>query len=186
MRARLVPVYFEPGRDAGFDDQVAALGRLLADDAELRAPVPLGAPLPDADAVVFPPLSAGTGKPSTMLTAGRRNHNRLEVNGSKGSVVFDLEDLNRLQYDNAGDPRDVPGFRSIQTTEGCHPYIDHGWPPGHAIGHQNTFVNQFADFFEAIVKDTKPEPGFEAGLANQRVLDAVSRSITAGGWVDLP
>jgi hypothetical protein len=56
MKARLVPVYFEPGRDAGFDDQVEALGRLLADDAELLAPVPLGAPLPDADAVVFPQL----------------------------------------------------------------------------------------------------------------------------------
>jgi predicted dehydrogenase len=123
---------------------------------------------------------------STRFAAGRRNHNRIEVNGSKGSVVFDLEDLNRLQYYNAEDPKDVPGFRSIQTTEGCHPYIDHWWPPGHAIGYQNTFVNQFADFFEAIVKDTKPEPGFEAGLANQRVLDAVSRSITAGGWIDLP
>ena len=56
MKARLVPVYFDPGRDAGFNSQVAVLDTLLADCAELLPPVPLGAPLPDADAVVFPQL----------------------------------------------------------------------------------------------------------------------------------
>jgi len=122
---------------------------------------------------------------STRFASGRRNHNRIEVNGAKGSIVFDLEDMNRLQYYNAEDPKDVPGFRLVQATEGCHPYISHWWPPGHAIGYQNTFVNQFADFFSAIVEDRKPAPGFEAGLENQKVLDAVSRSIASNGWVEV-
>lgn len=56
MKAQLIPVYFEPGRDAGFDHQLDALKRLLADKADLLAPVALGAPLPDADAVIFPQL----------------------------------------------------------------------------------------------------------------------------------
>jgi predicted dehydrogenase len=120
---------------------------------------------------------------STRFASGRRNHNRIEVNGSKGSLVFDLEDMNRLQYYNADDSKDVPGFRLVQATEGCHPYISHWWPPGHAIGYQNTFTNQFADFFQAIAEDRKPEPGFEVGLENQKVLDAVSRSIASNGWV---
>jgi predicted dehydrogenase len=122
---------------------------------------------------------------STRFAAGRRNHNRIEVNGSKGSVCFDLEDMNRLEYYNADDPADVPGWRSIQVNEGCHPYIDHWWPPGHGIGYQNTFVNQFADFFQAIADDTKPSPGFEEGLENQKVLEAVTQSIEQDGWVDL-
>ncbi len=53
-KPRLVPLYFEPGRDDGFDVQLTNLQRLLADDAELLAPVPLGAALPDCDAVIFP------------------------------------------------------------------------------------------------------------------------------------
>ena len=122
---------------------------------------------------------------ATRFASGRRNHNRIEVNGSKGSVVFNLEDMNRLEYYHADDPEDVPGFRSIQVNEGCHPYIDHWWPPGHGIGYQNTFVNQYADFFDAIAADTKPEPGFEQGLENQKVLDAVTRSIATHGWVDV-
>ena len=122
---------------------------------------------------------------ATRFAAGRRNHNRLEVNGSKGSIVFNLEDMNRLEYYNAEDPQDVPGFRSIRATEGCHPYIAHWWPPGHSIGYQNAFVNQFADFFRAIAEDGKPEPGFEEGLENQKVLEAVSRSIDRNGWVEI-
>ena len=56
MKARLVPLYFDPGRDADFDRQLTALRGLLADQAELLDPRPLGAPLPEADAVLFPQL----------------------------------------------------------------------------------------------------------------------------------
>ena len=123
---------------------------------------------------------------ATRFAAGRRNHNRIEINGSKGSVVFNLEEMNRLEYYNAEDPGDVPGFRSIQVNEGCHPYIDHWWPPGHGIGYQNTFVNQYADFFRAIADDTKPSPGFDEGLENQKVLGAVTESIGKDRWIDIP
>ena len=57
MKARLVPIYFDPGRDEGFDEQLARLGELLVDDAEFLPPVALGAALPaEADAVVFPQM----------------------------------------------------------------------------------------------------------------------------------
>ena len=54
MKARLVPLYFVPGRDTDFDTQLANLQSLLADQVELLPPVALGEPLPEADAVVFP------------------------------------------------------------------------------------------------------------------------------------
>jgi predicted dehydrogenase len=122
---------------------------------------------------------------ASRFAAGRRNHNRIEINGSKGSILFDLEDMNRLFYFNREDPADVPGFRSIHVTEGCHPYIEHWWPPGHGLGYQNTFVNQLADFLQAIVEDRTPEPGFDVGLENQKVLEAVTRSIAEERWVQI-
>ena len=122
---------------------------------------------------------------ATRFAAGRRNHNRIEINGSKGSIVFNLEDMNRLEYYNVDDPDDVPGFRSIMVNESCHPYIDHWWPPGHGIGYQNTFVNQYADFLQAIAEDTQPEPSFRDGLENQKVLEAVTTSIAENGWIEV-
>jgi predicted dehydrogenase len=70
-------------------------------------------------------------------------------------------------------------FRNIQATEGCPPYISHWWPPGHAIGYENTFVNVCADFFQAIAEDRQSELGFNVGLENQKVLEAVTKSVAA-------
>jgi hypothetical protein len=56
MRARLIPLYFDPGRDADFDVQLQNLYNLLSDEVEFLPPFPLGAPLPEAEAVVFPQL----------------------------------------------------------------------------------------------------------------------------------
>ncbi len=58
MKARLVPLRFGDASDADaeFSAQVDRLRELLREDAEILAAVPLGAPLPDADAVVFPQL----------------------------------------------------------------------------------------------------------------------------------
>jgi len=56
MKARLVPLFFKSGRDDEFDKQIETLSILLAEEAEVLGPVALGAPLPEADAVVFPQL----------------------------------------------------------------------------------------------------------------------------------
>ena len=56
MKAKLLPIFFDPGRDQGFDNQLTILHELLALEAELLSPVPLGSPLPEADAVIFPQL----------------------------------------------------------------------------------------------------------------------------------
>ncbi len=56
MKTRLVPVYFVPGKDDGFERQLTVLNTLLGAEADFLPPLPLGAPLPDADAVIFPQL----------------------------------------------------------------------------------------------------------------------------------
>ncbi len=56
MKARLLPVYFQSGRDADFNKQIEKLKALLADEADILEPVALGSPLPAAEAVVFPQM----------------------------------------------------------------------------------------------------------------------------------
>ncbi|MEZ4495209.1 MAG: Gfo/Idh/MocA family oxidoreductase [Thermomicrobiales bacterium] len=70
----------------------------------------------------------------TRLAPGRRNHNQFEINGSKGTIVFDLERLNELEVYFVDDAEDVQGFRKILVTDAAHPYVGNWWPGGHIIG----------------------------------------------------
>jgi len=119
---------------------------------------------------------------ATRLAGGRKNHERIEINGSKGTLAFNFESMNELEFWSKEDPVEIQGFRKILVTEDVHPYIGAWWPPGHIIGYENTFVNQFADFFEAIVNQRKISPDFHDGWMNNKVLDAVTRSIATSKW----
>ena len=122
---------------------------------------------------------------ATRFALGRKNHIELEINGSKGSLYFDLEDLNRLKFFDNTQPPDRQGFRDILVTQGggTHPYVGSWWPPGHIIGYEHTFVHTVADFVNAVV-DRKPvQPTFEDGLKNERVLEAVEESAKTRQWV---
>ncbi|GHJ41467.1 Gfo/Idh/MocA family protein [Streptomyces sp. TS71-3] len=113
---------------------------------------------------------------ATRFATGRKNALRIELNGSRGSLAFDLERLNELSYHDHTEPAATAGFRRILVTEPDHPYMAAWWPPGHGLGYEHSFVHQARDLVEAIASGTAPEPSFAAGLQVQRVLAAVEES----------
>jgi predicted dehydrogenase len=116
----------------------------------------------------------------TRFAPGRKNYNRLEINGSKGSLAWDLERMNELDlYIEDGS---LSGFRTISATNGTHPYVRAWWPPGHIIGYEHSFTHTVYDFICAIAEGGQPRPNFEDGLQNQRVLEAIERSAGTGRW----
>lgn len=123
---------------------------------------------------------------ATRFALGRKNGIQIEINGSKGSISFDFEDMNRLKYYNGSDPSDRRGFRDILVTEGIHPFAGAWWPPGHIIGYEHTFVHAVADFVNAAAAGRPTSPDFMEGLRNQQVLEAVAKSAQTGRWVKLP
>jgi predicted dehydrogenase len=123
---------------------------------------------------------------ATRFALGRRNGIQIEINGSKGSLYFDFEDMNRLKYYNQNDPEDRRGFRDILVTEGVHPYAGAYWPSGHIIGYEHTFINTAVDFINAAADQKPVNPDFVDGLRNQQVLEAVEKSAKSGRWVKLP
>jgi predicted dehydrogenase len=141
------------------------------------------------DAVVFTARLSGGALASfeaSRCAPGRKNGLRLELNGSAGSLAFDLERLNELEFFDRADPAGTAGFRRILVTEPAHPYLSGWWPPGHTLGWEHTFTHQAADLLTAIAAGTQPAPSFADGLNVQRVLDAVQRSAAASsGWVEV-
>lgn len=116
----------------------------------------------------------------TRFATGRKNYNRFEINGSLGSIVFNLERMNEL--DLYVDEGPDSGFRTIMVTDASHPYISGWWPPGHIVGYEHTFTHTVLDLLRAIDRQELPTPNFEDGVRNQRVLDAVERSAASRCW----
>ncbi len=117
---------------------------------------------------------------ATRFATGRRNVLRLEINGSQGSLAFDFEDMNVLEFFDGTDDPSIAGFRRIIVTEASHPYIAAWWPPGHGLGYEHGFTHQVVDFVNDIAAGRQPTPSFADGLAVQRVLDAVAASSADG------
>jgi predicted dehydrogenase len=163
-----------------------------------RRPVPgstagepeTGAVTVDDAAVFTARLGAGVTLGSfevSRFAAGRKNALRIELNGSLGSVAFDLERLNELEFhDHAGNTL-TSGFTRILVTEPGHPYLSGWWPPGHVLGWDVTFSHEIADLVTAIAEGTDPQPSFADGLRVQRVLAAVQESAaTDSRWITVP
>ncbi|MEU0575714.1 Gfo/Idh/MocA family oxidoreductase [Streptomyces griseoincarnatus] len=113
---------------------------------------------------------------ATRYATGRKNALRIELNGERGSLAFDLERLNELEYHDGTGDATHGGFRRILVTEPDHPYLDAWWPPGHGLGYEHTFAHQARDLVHAIAEGRGPEPSFADGLQVQRVLAAVEES----------
>lgn len=116
---------------------------------------------------------------ATRFATGRQNLNGCEINGEKGSIRFDFENMNLLEYYDATAPRRVQGWSTIMCTHGGdHPYVDAWWPDAHILGYEHTFVNQAADIVTALAgkKPVVPLPDFNDAYQTQRVLEAVVES----------
>ena len=120
---------------------------------------------------------------ATRFAPGRRNYHVWEVNGSKGSLRWNLERLNELEYFDRTAPVQTQGFTTILATDASHPYFGAWWPAGHIIGYEHTFTHTILNFLTALAKKRPASPNFADGVASQAVLEAVEKSAKAGRWV---
>ena len=119
---------------------------------------------------------------ASRFGVGRRNGNGFEIYGSKGSLAFDLEEMNRLKFFDATDSAPMQATRNLLVTGPEHPYSTNFWKPGHIIGYEHTFVHAVHDFLTSLETDRLPEPNFRHGVKDQAVLDAIERSAKSGKW----
>ena len=127
---------------------------------------------------------------STRYARGRKNFNTFEMNGADGSLYFDLEEPEYLQYFEYKQLQSgkkieshVTGWRKIHTTNSEHPYMNRYWVPGTCIGYEHTFLNALADFVIGIESGKPTQPDFRNALQTQKVCDAVLKSAKSGKWI---
>jgi predicted dehydrogenase len=153
-----------------------AIGRVDVDDAFVAA-------------ITFADGAIGTLEAS-RFARGRKNGNRFEINGERGSIAFDLEQLNELWVylpeEEVGD--DASGFRRVSITERSHPFLDLWWPPGHVIGWDATFVHELRHFARAVAgkRGVAPEGAdFADGYRACAIADAILESARTGARIPI-
>jgi predicted dehydrogenase len=107
---------------------------------------------------------------ASRLARGRVNHNTFELNGSDGSIAFDLERFDELRISEGGP------FR-VEHVSGDW------WPPGHALGWGDTFTLELAHLLRAVAGEGTVAPlgaTFEDGYRAAEVSDAITRSSASG------
>ena len=121
---------------------------------------------------------------ASRFSPGRKNYEVFEINGSKGSLRFDLERLNELEvYWKDAPVKETQGFTDVLVTESYHPFYSYWWPHGHIIGWEHTFVHEIAHFLDAIVNNKEVAPygaTFEDGYRNAVICDAIIQSSLEG------
>jgi predicted dehydrogenase len=122
---------------------------------------------------------------ASRFCLGRKNGMSFEINGSKGSISFDLERLNELQVHLAGTRPEnrAQGFRNVLVSEANHPFWEWWWPHGHMIGWEHATVHELHHLLTCIAKNRTVGPHgatLEDGYRASEVCDAILRSASTG------
>ncbi len=120
---------------------------------------------------------------ASRFCKGHKNSQTFEINGSKGSIRFNLERLNELDVYWEDGRKETRGFTNVLVSEAYHPFWSSWWPQGHMIGWEHTFVHEIAHLLDAIVHDTDVAPygaTFEDGYRNAVIVDTIQRSAEEG------
>jgi predicted dehydrogenase len=108
----------------------------------------------------------------------------IEVNGTRGTLVFDYSRLNELRLGRSADDERLYGMRTIRAEHPLHPYAADWWAMGQGVGYGASFVNLVGDLLSAW-PDGPWLPSLDVGLRVQRVCDAMERSAVEHAWVSV-
>ena len=136
----------------------------------------------DCAGVLVEFANGATGVFETSRLAGGNglDGNRIEINGDKGSIRWNMMRLNELEVFFTEDEPSHWGFRTVTSTrDKKHPFTENYWV---SIGYQDLFVNLFTDLMKGIARGESLSPNFEDGLRNQKILHAVEASVAEGQW----
>jgi predicted dehydrogenase len=126
---------------------------------------------------------------ASRCALGWKGRHRVEVNGTRGSLWWDMEDVNRLHVfllDDEGER--LGGFRDVLVTQPDHPFLRWWWAPGHVLGWEHSFAHQWREFLQAVLEERPVGPwqaSFDDGFRAARICDAVLEAAALGRQVEL-
>lgn len=123
------------------------------------------------------------------VASGRHNQLYWEIYGTKGTLIFDLENPTYLKVQTRDSIYpEVNGFTDVSVTQPGHPFTDIWWPAGHNTGWEHGHINLIAHFLDCVVNDKDFAPygaTFEDGYKVAVILETLAESSRLGKRVEI-
>lgn len=121
----------------------------------------------------------------SRVATGRKNYLCYEIQGTKGSVRYDLERMGEVQvYFQSDDERDR-GFRTVLLNPRHKGYSAFQPAGGISIAYNDMKVLEVHELFSALTQGTPYHSNFEFGYKIDRTVAAVLESAKKRAWVDV-
>lgn len=121
----------------------------------------------------------------SRVATGRNFRQGYEIYGTKGSLIYDYDEVNRLRFYSGADPVGRRGFRAIDVGPE-HPTYRAFLPlPNFALGYNETKIIEAAEVIRSVTSGTPMWPTFDDGHHICQIVDACMESSRRRAWVDI-
>lgn len=121
----------------------------------------------------------------SRVAMGRKFMQTYEVYGTKGSIAYTYDEVNRLRFYTNDDPQGRRGFREIDIGPE-HPTFRAFLPlPNFALGYNESKIIEVAELIRSITTGQPMWPTFETGHHICQIVDACMASAQSGQWVSI-
>jgi predicted dehydrogenase len=122
----------------------------------------------------------------SRVATGRKFKQTYEIYGTKGSLAYTYDEINRLRFYSNGDRTGRCGFREIDVGPENPTFRAFLPLPNFGLGYNESKIIEVAEVIRSITTGTPMWPTFETGHHICQIVDACMESSHLKRWVDIP
>ncbi|MBB2753336.1 UNVERIFIED_ORG: putative dehydrogenase [Rhizobium aethiopicum] len=122
----------------------------------------------------------------SRVATGRKFMQTYEVYGTKGSIAYTYDEINRLRFYSNDDRTGRRGFREIDVGPENPTFRAFLPLPNFGIGYNESKIIEAAEVIRSIVANRPMWPTFDTGHHICQIVDACMESSRLKRWVDIP
>ncbi|QFI19817.1 Gfo/Idh/MocA family oxidoreductase (plasmid) [Klebsiella aerogenes] len=120
---------------------------------------------------------------ANWVASGHKMQLGFEITGSKGSLIFNQERFNELQYFRFSEDESKNGFMTLVAGPEHYPYGLFCPAPGHQLGFNDLKTIEMLEFMQAIAAGNTDGPDFKEAYEIQKIVDAAVTSSRKKSWM---
>lgn len=122
----------------------------------------------------------------SRVATGRKFKQTYEIYGTKGSLAYTYDEINRLRFYSNDDRIGRSGFREIDVGPENANFKAFLPLPNFGLGYNESKIIEVAEVVRSITTGTQMWPTFETGHHICQIVDACMESSRLRRWVDIP